>query len=111
MIKIKVQTAFDITATGVTGHFKSARIPFVDRAGNNIIDDIAWHRSRNQQRNFETLTQIVSLRTQTDNLTFPVFEQGRWTFEFTSDIDVFSDEIYKKLIYIEIIVEHTGIFL
>lgn len=91
MIKIKVETLFDITATGVTGHFKSARVPFTDRAGNKIVDDISWHRSRNQQRNFETLTQIISLRTQIDNLTRPQVNDDMWTFEFTSEVNVFTD--------------------
>jgi hypothetical protein len=34
------KTLFDITATGVTGHFKSSRIPFRDRSGKNIVDEI-----------------------------------------------------------------------
>ena len=58
------QTLFDITATGVTGHFKTTRVPYVDQAGQEIVDQATWNRSRNQQRNWETLTQILGLRTQ-----------------------------------------------
>ena len=63
-MKYAVQTFFDITATGITGHFKPAKIPFRDAAGNTITDLESWTRSRNQQRNWETITQILGLRTQ-----------------------------------------------
>jgi len=43
------RTLFDITATGVTGHAKSARIPFEDRTGRRITDYVIWNRARNQQ--------------------------------------------------------------
>ena len=62
MIKIEVHTQFDITATGVTGHYKSSQIPFTDAAGNIIDDANSWTRSRNQQRNWETLTDRKSTR-------------------------------------------------
>jgi hypothetical protein len=86
-MKYICQTRFDITATGVTGHFKVTRMPFVDRAGQHIHDQASWDRSRNQQRNWETLTQILSLRTQLFELTEPVTDQTgtRWMFEFETD--------------------------
>lgn len=81
------QTLFDITATGVTGHFKVTRIPFVDRAGQEITDQASWNRSRNQQRNWETLTQILGLRTQLFDITVPVRDRGNttWMFEFETE--------------------------
>lgn len=81
------QTLFDITSTGVTGHFKVTRVPFVDQAGQNILDHESWNRSRNQQRNWETLTQILSLRTQLFDLTTPIRDTtGRlWMFEFETE--------------------------
>ena len=82
MIQIKIRTLFDITATGVTGHFKSARIPFQDQAGNRITDINSWNRSRNQQRNYETLIQLISLRTQIFDLTLPVEDNNTWQFDF-----------------------------
>ena len=85
MITIKCQTLFDITATGITGHLKPSRMPFVDRAGNNITNEESWNRSRNQQRNWETLTQIVSLRTQIIDVTDPVRQGNFWIFEFASE--------------------------
>lgn len=88
-MKYRCQTRFDITATGVTGHFKSSRIPFTDRIGQHITDITEWNRSRNQQRNWETITQILSLRTQLFLLTDPIKDQTgtRWMFEFETESD------------------------
>jgi len=86
-MRFSCTTLFDITATGVTGHFKSSRIPFEDRAGNTILDVADWNRSRNQQRNWETLQQILGLRTQITEITDPVMDASgtRWMFEFSTD--------------------------
>ena len=83
------QTRFDITATGITGHFKSQRMPFTDRAGQIIHDQDAWNRARNQQRNWETILQILSLRTQLFDVTEPIQDATGtyWMFEFESDRD------------------------
>jgi hypothetical protein len=84
VITIKCSTQFDITATGVVGHYKSSRQPF--------LTETEWTRARNQQRNWETLQQLISLRTQIFNLTSPVRKNGQWQFEFASEItDVFGD--------------------
>lgn len=82
-MKISCWTKFDITATGVTGHFKSARIPFTDRSGQTINNEGDWHRARNQQRNWETVQQIISLRAQIFDLSMPEHDNQQWTFEFT----------------------------
>ena len=50
-MKFICKTLFDITATGVTGHYKSSRVPFRDSTGNNIENETTWNRARNQQRN------------------------------------------------------------
>lgn len=86
-MKYMCQTLFDITATGVTGHCKLDRFPFCDQAGHTITDQAAWHRSRNQQRNWETLTQIIGLRTQLFKLTAPVKDRTgtTWMFEFETE--------------------------
>ena len=86
-MKYRCQTQFDITATGITGHCKSTRMPFRDRAGQLIDTTEAWNRSRNQQRNLETLIQILGLRTQVFGLTDPVTDQRgqRWMFEFETE--------------------------
>jgi hypothetical protein len=80
-MRIQCQTFFDITATGVTGHFKPSRMPFQDATGNSINSETLWNRARNQQRNWETVTQIISLRTQVE-FTTPSKNNDIWTFEF-----------------------------
>ena len=82
------QTLFDVTATGVTGHFKITRMPFIDRAGQSIHNEESWNRSRNQQRNWETLTQILGLRTQLFDMTIPIRDKSgtSWMFEFETEI-------------------------
>ena len=88
-MKFACQTLFDITATGITGHCKTTRMPFLDRAGQTIRDTESWNRSRNQQRNWETITQILGLRTQIFALTDPIQDQTgtRWMFEFETEFD------------------------
>jgi hypothetical protein len=83
-MKFACQTLFDITATGITGHCKATRMPFYDRSGKLITDTEAWNRARNQQRNWETLTQILSLRTQLFGVTDPILDisGNKWFFEF-----------------------------
>jgi len=83
-MRFKIQTTFDITSTGVTGHFKGNRVPFYDHAGHEIEDIASWNRSRNQQRNWETLTQIISLRTQIDEISDPIEIDDLWEFTFTA---------------------------
>ena len=75
-MKYKCQTLFDITATGVTGHYKNSTMELSD-----------WNRARNQQRNWETITQILGLRTQLFELSKPVQDitGTRWMFEFETE--------------------------
>jgi hypothetical protein len=87
-----VTTQFDCTATGVTGHFRANTLPFQDREGQQIHDQTAWNRSRNQQRNWETILQIIGLYTQAQDITPTEHSQGQWSFEFSTDFDdVFND--------------------
>jgi hypothetical protein len=88
-MKYVCQTRFDITATGVTGHFKLDRTPYTDQSGQPITDLESWNRSRNQQRNWETLTQILGLRAQLFDITNPIQDSTgtRWMFEFETDRD------------------------
>lgn len=86
-VHIICRTQFDITATGVKSHFSPGRIPFVDDAGRTIAAIGDWHRSRNQQRNWETVNQIISLRTLPDEISSPekIEKDGEkyWRFKFT----------------------------
>ena len=49
-MKFICKTFFDITATGVTGHYKSSRVPFNDLSNVTIEDERSWNYARNQQK-------------------------------------------------------------
>ena len=57
-------------------------IPFEDKSGQHVLDLTDWNRSRNQQRNWETLLQILGLKAQPTDLVLPVHRLGTWEFEF-----------------------------
>jgi hypothetical protein len=93
-VKIVCTTTFDITATGVTGHYRVSRVPFRDWADRKIATEQDWHRSRNQQRNWETLQQLLSLRTQVFSATQPAHTGHEWQFEFeVESLDVYGENL------------------
>jgi hypothetical protein len=66
-----------------------------DRAGQSVTNEQEWNRSRNQQRNFETLLQLVGLYTQPLELAEPEYNvnTGLWTFEFDVEFEgIFATE-------------------
>jgi len=69
-IRIKCTTTFDITATNERRQGRSS--------------DPGINRRRNQQRNWETINQLISLRTLPENITDPVHDPmlGVWSFSF-----------------------------
>lgn len=85
-VTILCRTLFDITVTGVRNHTANARLPFQDQAGQAVTTEQEWARSRNQQRNWDTVNQILALRTLPENATQPSVDGtdlGReWQFEF-----------------------------
>jgi hypothetical protein len=87
--RIRCRTFFDITVTEVKNHFNRARLPFQDAAGQWVKDEASWHRSRNKQRNWETLAAVISLRTLPTEITKPelavVDGCPQWSFNFTVD--------------------------
>ena len=89
-MKIICKTTFDCTYTGVTGNFRAGQIPFVSKAGVEIQDHTGWLQARNQQRNWETLLQIISLNAQPDIFKYPEKIKDYWQFEFSVESnDVF----------------------
>lgn len=84
---ICVLTDFDCRPTGVTGHFRTNVLPFVDRANQPITDVDSWNSSRNQQRNWETLLQLIGLYTQPQSISDIRMKNGRWEFEFETEFD------------------------
>ena len=94
-MRIQIATHFDCTATGTTGHFRHTQLPLKDRAGQTITNEAEWNRSRNQQRNLETVLQLIGLYTQPLNLIGPTHNQDTtmWTLEFDVEFDgIFTTE-------------------
>jgi hypothetical protein len=86
-MKIICRTLFDCSHTGVTGTFRSGAVPFVDRAGQKVDNIDSWNRSRNQQRNYETLLQIFGLRTQPQDIVGPNRKNKTWEISFVSEVE------------------------
>lgn len=82
--RIRCQTRFDITETGIKNRNHRPGVQFRDVTGREITTDAEWNRARNQQANWETVNQIISLRTLPENITRPVHNAntGTWWFEF-----------------------------
>jgi len=90
-MRILCKTLFDCSATGITGHYRASQVPFKDDAGNTINNQHDWMFARNQQRNWETLNQLISLRTQPLSVTPIGNTAGIWQFEF----EVEHGEVYS----------------
>lgn len=88
-MRIRCTTQFDITATGVAGNHSRNRLPFQDASGEDIRDLEQWNRSRNRQRNWETVLQVLNLRTLLDAVDPPTKvkrdDRYQWQFEFEID--------------------------
>ena len=87
---IRVKTDFDCRPTGITGHFRPNILPITDQQEQAITDQSTWLRSRNQQRNWETIMQLISLYTQPLRVSRVRLQDLQWRFEFDTDVeDVF----------------------
>ena len=92
--RIKCYTLFDITNTGIL----SRKTP-VNLLPEKVLD---WENDRARQSNFDTIIQVISLRTQPEDITVPIMEpvvfesfehfgflfdeeeaQKCWSFEFS----------------------------
>jgi len=60
-------------------------VPFRDQTNNHIIDELSWNQARNQQRNWETIQQIIGLRAQATVVQVPKHINNRWQFVFEVD--------------------------
>jgi hypothetical protein len=97
MKKIECFTLFDITATGVNNSRSPESFPWMTRGGILVKDNKDLVQARNQQRNWDTLLQLIGMRTQsfeietpklleaTDHtsLPVPVSDQRVWYFAFS----------------------------
>ena len=101
-------TLIDITRTGVVAYYKDGMPMFLDDADQIINDEHTWLRSRNQQRNYETIIQVISLRAQPVyledprrlkqqelseyNFTNTTSTQDVWRFSFSPE----QSDVYKR---------------
>ena len=92
--QIKVSTKYDCTATKTVGRYRAAGLPTVDATGAEIVDLETWEQSRNKQRNYETLLQVISLRSQPLDLSSTTFNVENNCWEFTYSVEF--ENIYKK---------------
>ena len=90
-LSIRVTTDFDCRPTGVTGHFRPNILPITDQQGQAVTNQATWLRSRNQQRNWETIMQLISLYTQPLRVSRVRVENLRWQFDFDTD----QEEVFK----------------
>lgn len=83
-IRIKCTTRFDITETGVRNRTYRSDQPFQDKTGRTVATQLEWQQARNQQCNWETVNQVISLRTLPERISTPMFDQdtATWSFEF-----------------------------
>lgn len=102
-------TLFDITNTGIVMPYNPNLPNFMDDAAQPIVNLDTWERSRNQQRNWDTIIQTLSLRAQLINLEIPKIKminstltkfdpnyQGplkTWVFKFAVEMR----NVYRKL--------------
>lgn len=81
-MKILCRTLFDCTRTGITGNFRVAQLPIKNALNHTIQDQEQWNFNRNQQRNWETLLQMISLRALPTVTRYPQKQDNTWCFEF-----------------------------
>ena len=89
-MSIQITTDFDCRPTGVTGHYRENLLPFTDQLGQSVTNMTTWVRSRNQQRNWETIMQLISLYTQPVRVSQVRAKDQRWQFEF----DTYFDDVF-----------------
>ena len=77
MQKVECLCLFDITTTAINGHQRNIEYPYVSKTGTVVNNRQDLVRARNQQRNLDTVLQLIGMRTQ-------VFEIAN--SEITTDI-------------------------
>jgi hypothetical protein len=83
-VRIKVNTHFDITETGINRVYKSQHLP-AKINGKTIKTEDEWNTKRKQQNNFETVMQVLGMRGTPTEVSRPVHNNGVWSFTFEVD--------------------------
>ena len=96
-MKMFCLTLFDIEQTGIN----------VNRRPPPDVDIIAWNKKRNSQCNFDSIVQVISMRSQPDVISPPVKLEipENHPFGFCYDIDNL-----KYMWRFEFEVHHAGVF-
>lgn len=99
MKKIECFTLFDITATGVSSARSPGAFPWTTKNGIVLRDAKDLVTARNQQRNWDTLLQLIGMRTQsfeiqpptllepTDRVDLPHWTGHQRTWHFTFGVE------------------------
>ena len=92
-MKIKVNTYFDITETGINRVYKGQQLP-VNVHGNVIDNAEKWNLMRKQQSNLETILQVLQMRSTLSNISKVKLDNNAWTFTFdVSDPLVYGSDL------------------
>ena len=74
--KYKISTLVDVSPSGIISEFREGvQMPFVDDLNQIINNRETWNTSRNEQRNWETIIQCISIRAQPILLTKPLITE------------------------------------
>ena len=96
----------DITATGVMSPYNSNISAFVDESGQIVNNTTTWNKSRNKQRNWETLVQVIGLRAQPIDMQIPkLVQQDLSNFNFGTNF-----KGVANIWYFSFSVEHNDVF-
>lgn len=92
-MRIKVNTYFDITETGINRVYKGQNLP-AKINGKTIKSEEDWNIRRKQQANFETVMQVLGMRGTPVNVTKPAHKDGVWSFMFeVDDVLVYGEKL------------------
>jgi hypothetical protein len=96
-VRIKVNTHFDITRTGINRVYKSQHLPCKIN-GKLVNSEEEWNTQRKQQNNFETVVQVLGMRGTPTEISEPVQHNGVWSFSFEVDNTLVYGENLELLI-------------
>lgn len=109
MQHIKITTKFDITHTNVTRNVNEKLLPV--KINGHLIESVEdWQKRRRQQSNWETLIQVISLRTQPLNIK-SYKKDDDWVLEFDIDFDLVFAKDGDKLRLLKDDCEHVPMII
>lgn len=98
--RIACYTLFDITKTGIANR---------GRPGDDIVNVNDWYYKRNTQCNFDTILQIISLRSQPEIVKDPVKQQDKFNKSLGFGSDLLDNNEHTFWMF-EFTVQHPSVF-